>query len=125
MNSNYFSLELIEKYRMAGPRYTSYPTAVQFNTEFKAENYIEQLKASNQNNRDLSFYFHIPFCEQPCYYCACNKIITKNKAQADLYLDYLYKDISMQTEFINKNRRLMQIHFGGGTPTFLEKKKIR
>ena len=123
MNSNYFSLELIEKYRMAGPRYTSYPTAVQFNTEFKAENYIEQLKASNQNNRDLSFYFHIPFCEQPCYYCACNKIITKNKAQADLYLDYLYKDISMQTEFINKNRRLMQIHFGGGTPTFLEKKK--
>ena len=121
MNNNYFSLDLIEKYKMAGPRYTSYPTAVQFNNEFKAENYIEELKLSNQGNKDLSFYFHIPFCQNVCYYCACNKIITKNKTQAEEYLNYLYKDIKMQTDFINQNRPLMQIHFGGGTPTFIAK----
>lgn len=119
MTSHYFNAALIEKYRMSGPRYTSYPTAVQFSDHFTAQQHIAQLDASNHHPRDLSLYLHIPFCEHVCYYCACNKIITRNHAQADDYLRYLEKDIRWQLAHIDGSRRVVQLHLGGGTPTFI------
>lgn len=117
----YFDATLIEKYRMSGPRYTSYPTAVQFHDGFTATDYIAQLDASNTSKRDLSLYVHIPFCEHVCYFCGCNKIITRNHSQAAEYLTYLEKDIARQAAHIDNDRRVIQIHFGGGTPTFISK----
>jgi oxygen-independent coproporphyrinogen-3 oxidase len=116
-----FNLELIKKYDRAGPRYTSYPTAVVFNDEFNADNYIQQAKASNLTNKQqaLSLYFHIPFCDTLCFYCACNKIATKKRSKADIYLDYLDKEMAMHAALFAQDRMVEQMHFGGGTPTFL------
>jgi oxygen-independent coproporphyrinogen-3 oxidase len=116
-----FNLKLIQKYDTAGPRYTSYPTAVVFNQEFNATNYIKQAKLSNIVNakQALSLYFHIPFCDTLCFYCACNKIATKKRAKADIYLDYLEKEMAMHSKLYDKDRLVEQMHFGGGTPTFL------
>lgn len=117
--NRYFDAALIEKYRMSGPRYTSYPTAVQFTPSFDQAAYVHELEASNASGRDLSIYVHIPFCEHVCYFCACNKIITRNHRQASDYLEYLSKDIARQAEHIDPSRKVIQLHFGGGTPTFL------
>ncbi|MBP3195292.1 MAG: oxygen-independent coproporphyrinogen III oxidase [Cardiobacteriaceae bacterium] len=122
MQCSYFNSDLIAKYAMTGPRYTSYPTAVEFNDKYTEKERIADLTASNNTNRDLSLYIHIPFCEHVCYYCACNKIITKNHAQSDEYLKYLKKELTLQLKYIDsKKRKLQQLHFGGGTPTFLSK----
>lgn len=121
--NHYFNAALIDKYRMSGPRYTSYPTAVQFQPQFDETAYIDALKTSNTSRRDLSIYVHIPFCEHVCYYCACNKIITRNHAQAAQYLTYLHQDIARQAEHIDQTRRVIQLHFGGGTPTFISKEE--
>lgn len=117
--SHYFNAELIGKYHMSGPRYTSYPTAVQFSDTFSAADYVHHLKASNASGRDLSLYVHIPFCENLCYFCACNKIITRNHRQVEKYLRCLALDIAWQAEHIDRSRKVVQLHFGGGTPTFL------
>ena len=85
-----FDTELIKKYDIAGPRYTSYPTAVQFTEDFTEQDYREQAALSNQSRRDLSLYFHLPFCDTICYYCACNKVITKDRSKADPYLHALH-----------------------------------
>lgn len=114
--SAYLDKSLIEKYGIAGPRYTSYPTAVQFHDGFTAKDYEQALQVSNAKGRELSLYVHIPFCEHVCYYCACNKIITRNHAQAGEYLRYLALD---------GTRRVVQLHFGGGTPTFLNPDELR
>lgn len=123
--SHYLDKTLIHKYGIAGPRYTSYPTAVQFHERFTAADYEAALRASNAKGRDLSLYIHIPFCEHVCYYCGCNKIITRNHAQASEYLRYLELDISRQAALIDSTRRVVQLHFGGGTPTFLSPDEIR
>ncbi len=116
-----FNLELIKKYDKAGPRYTSYPTAVVFSEEFKAADYIKQAKASNQvhTGQAISLYFHIPFCDTLCFFCACNKIATKKREKADVYLDYLEKEMAIISKLYDKDRIVEQMHFGGGTPTFL------
>ena len=116
-----FNLELIKKYDKAGPRYTSYPTAVVFNESFTAQKYIEQAKLSNTSNKDrpISLYFHIPFCDTLCFFCACNKIATKKRDKADKYLDYLEKEMKILSDLYDKSRVVEQMHFGGGTPTFL------
>ncbi|MBV7435452.1 oxygen-independent coproporphyrinogen III oxidase [Cardiobacteriaceae bacterium TAE3-ERU3] len=119
----YFDAALIEKYSISGPRYTSYPTAVQFTEQFDADDYVQALKDSNASGRDLSLYVHIPFCRHVCYYCACNKIITRNTAQAAEYLRYLRMDIERQAAHIDRGRKVMQLHFGGGTPTFISKEE--
>ena len=118
--SQYFDAALIQKYSQSGPRYTSYPTAVEFHDRFTAADYTRHLDASNASKRDLSLYVHIPFCEHVCYYCGCNKIITHNHGQSDDYLDYLERDIARQAAHIDKTRRVIQLHLGGGTPTFLD-----
>ena len=120
-----FDTELIKKYDIAGPRYTSYPTAVQFTPDFTEHDYREQAALSNQSNRDLSLYFHLPFCDTICYYCACNKVITKDRSKADPYLQALHKEIAMQAELFDSSRKVNQLHWGGGTPTFINHQQMR
>jgi len=119
-----FDTDLIKKYDIAGPRYTSYPTAVQFTPEFTEQNYGEQAALSNQSKRDLSLYFHLPFCDTICYYCACNKVITKDRSKADPYLQALHKEIAMQAELFDSSRKVNQLHWGGGTPTFINHQQM-
>src|SRR3990172_1184821 len=114
-----FDSNLIKRYDVPCPRYTSYPTAVQFSKDYTAAHYIENAIQSNQSQKPLSLYFHIPFCDTLCYYCACNKIATKNRAKATEYLDYLYQEIKQQSQYFDPSRKVNQLHWGGGTPTFI------
>jgi len=119
-----FDTRLIQKYDIAGPRYTSYPTAVQFTPDFTEADYREQAARSNTSGRDLSLYFHLPFCDTICYYCACNKVITKDRSKADPYLESLHKEIAMQGELFDSSRKVNQLHWGGGTPTFISHQQM-
>ncbi|AXP08508.1 oxygen-independent coproporphyrinogen III oxidase [Campylobacter hepaticus] len=109
------------KYSKIGPRYTSYPTAVEFNTNFKYEEYIEILK--NQK-RDLSLYFHLPFCRSACYFCGCNVIYTSKEESKQRYLTYLFKELDILGSILDLKRNVVQMHFGGGTPTFFSAKQL-
>ncbi len=120
-----FDPTLIRKYDRSGPRYTSYPTAVQFHDGFGEGEYREQAAASNASGRPLSLYFHIPFCDTVCFYCACNKIITKNRRHAAPYLDHLHREIALQGALFDWNRPVTQLHWGGGTPTFISAEQMR
>lgn len=119
-----FDTALIRKYDIAGPRYTSYPTAVQFSPEFTEADYRQQAAQSNQSARDLSLYFHLPFCDTICYYCACNKVITKDRSKAIPYLETLHKEIAMQGQLFDSSRKVNQLHWGGGTPTFISHQQM-
>ncbi len=120
-----FDSALIRKYDKAGPRYTSYPTAVQFHDGFGEAEYREQAIASNASGRPLSLYVHIPFCDTVCFYCACNKIVTRNRRHAAPYLDHLYREIALQGALFNRARPVAQLHWGGGTPTFISAAEMR
>ncbi len=120
-----FDLPLINKYDQAGPRYTSYPTAPQFHEDFGEAEYRATAQQSNRSGRPLSLYFHIPFCDTVCFYCACNKIATKDRSMAVGYLDRLHREIAMQGELFDRGRRVEQLHWGGGTPTFLSREQMR
>lgn len=120
-----FNRQLVEKYDRPGPRYTSYPTAPQFSDSFGADEYAAAARNSNQNKqKPLSVYVHIPFCKSLCYYCACNKIITQKTQKAVEYLDYLVKEVEMQAKLFDKERKLTQLHLGGGTPTYLTTEQL-
>lgn len=119
-----FDTQLIKKYDIAGPRYTSYPTAVQFTPDFTEADYRAQAAQSNKSGRDLSLYFHLPFCDTICYYCACNKVITKDRTKANPYLEMLHKEIAMQGELFDSSRKVNQLHWGGGTPTFISHQQM-
>lgn len=114
-----FDLDLIRRYDQSGPRYTSYPTAVEFDESFDAAAYRAACERSNLSGRPLSLYFHIPFCDTVCFYCACNKIATKDRSLAPPYLERVYKELALQSELFDKSRVVEQLHWGGGTPTFL------
>ncbi len=116
-----FQPELIKRYDQSGPRYTSYPTAVQFTSDIGESDYANWARQSNQEPipKSLSLYFHIPFCNTVCFYCACNKIITANRKRAAPYLDRVHKEIEMQSTLFDQDRVVEQLHWGGGTPTFL------
>jgi oxygen-independent coproporphyrinogen-3 oxidase len=122
-----FDADLIRRYDKAGPRYTSYPTAVQFHDGFGETQYREMARNSNEHPvaQPLSLYFHIPFCATVCYYCACNKIITKNRSRAIPYLEHLYQEIALQGSLFDNNRKVEQLHWGGGTPTFINHEQMR
>ncbi len=120
-----FDTQLIKKYDIAGPRYTSYPTAVQFSEDFSEADYRQQAEKSNRSGRELSLYFHLPFCDTICYYCACNKVITKDRSKADPYLSTLHREIAMQAELFDRSRKVNQLHWGGGTPTFISHGQMR
>jgi len=117
-NKVIFSEELIRRYDTLGPRYTSYPTAVQFKDNIGASDYQDWVKYSNDDPipRSLSLYLHIPFCDTICYYCGCSKVITKDKSKARHYIDLLKKEIALQGALFAKDREVLQIHWGGGTP---------
>jgi len=125
-NKVVFDKELIRRYDTFGPRYTSYPTAVQFTTEYDAKDYLNWVKYSNEDPipAPLSLYLHIPFCDTICYYCGCSKVITKDKSKAEPYIKLLKKEIRLQGALFAKDREVTQIHWGGGTPTFLDDKQI-
>lgn len=112
---------LLNKYNTSGPRYTSYPTALEFNDTFSQQDYLQAIDTSK--NSELSLYVHIPFCHSLCYYCGCNKVVTRHRDKADIYLEYLAKEISARAPLF-KNYTVKQLHWGGGTPSFLTHKQI-
>jgi oxygen-independent coproporphyrinogen-3 oxidase len=118
-----FDAQLMTRYGQAGPRYTSYPTAPQFNREIAAHEYLQAAAQSEQALRrdPLSVYVHIPFCFSPCFYCGCHRVITRDVKRAERYLQYLKQEIQLRGRHFDRRRRVEQLHLGGGTPTFLPK----
>lgn len=119
--SQFFDKALLNKYNTSGPRYTSYPTALEFHDDFKHEDFINAVKTSK--NRELSLYVHIPFCHTLCYYCGCNKVITRHRDKADTYLEFLAQEIALQAPLF-ADYKVKQLHWGGGTPSFLTHEQI-
>ncbi len=118
-------MELARKYASQGPRYTSYPTAPQFRQDFPMQDYRDWQHTDGDHKRaPLSLYLHIPFCHDICYYCACNKIVTREKNIAQHYLSRLQREIDMQSELVGDQRPITQMHWGGGTPTYLDHAQI-
>src|ERR1035437_7284640 len=117
------SEDLLRRFDVSGPRYTSYPTADRFVEAFSAEDYTQALKLRRTGAAalalPLSLYVHIPFCESLCYYCACNKIITKHHDRSAPYLTYLSREVDLHTALLGVGQSVSQLHLGGGTPTFL------
>ncbi len=113
---------LINKYNVSGPRYTSYPTALSLSEGYDKHDLISAVESSQ--SRSLSLYIHIPFCSQLCYYCGCNKIITRHQSKADTYIDFLAKEIAAQAPLF-KHYSVEQLHLGGGTPTFLTPQQMK
>jgi oxygen-independent coproporphyrinogen III oxidase len=123
------SPEMLTRFDVPGPRYTSYPTADRFVEAFGEADYIQVLQ-QRQSGRvgqvpPLSLYVHIPFCESLCYYCACNKIITKHKDRASTYLRYLTKEVVLHSQHLGRGQPVSQLHLGGGTPTFMSDDELR
>ena len=118
--------ELLRRFDVAGPRYTSYPTADRFVEAFGAADYAAALvqRRDGPSNSPLSVYVHIPFCESLCYYCACNKIITKHHDHAKSYLQYLQREIALHLDVLGPGHPVSQLHLGGGTPTFLSDEEL-
>jgi oxygen-independent coproporphyrinogen III oxidase len=119
---------LINKYNRAAPRYTSYPTAPYFKEELvNREIYKKEVLriAGEDPNRPLSLYIHIPFCKQECYYCGCMRMITKDRSRAEVYLASLYQEIDMLGELFGQDKPVVQLHFGGGTPTYLDNQQLQ
>ena len=118
---------LLRRYDTPGPRYTSYPTAPQFSGAFGATQLREAAQASNGDPipRRLSIYVHVPFCLSPCFYCGCNRIITRDFGRSDGYLARLYREIDLVAALFDRDREVIQLHFGGGTPNFLRPEQLR
>ena len=122
-----FDSDLIRRYDKSGPRYTSYPTAAQFHAGIGEADYSRWASQSNEAipSRPLSLYFHLPFCDTVCFYCACNKIVTKNRRRAAPYLERLSREMSIQGNLFDHDRTVDQLHWGGGTPTFISHEEMR
>lgn len=116
-----WDLPLIQKYNYSGPRYTSYPTALEFNQQYSDGDFLAS--ANRYPQRPLSLYVHIPFCHKLCYFCGCNKLVTRQKHKADEYLTILEKEIAARAALF-AGRDVHQMHWGGGTPTYLDKAQI-
>ncbi|UNK58330.1 oxygen-independent coproporphyrinogen III oxidase [Pseudoxanthomonas daejeonensis] len=121
-----FDPQLLQRYDVPGPRYTSYPTAPQFTPGF-GESELRQVAAASNGDpipRPISLYLHIPFCTSPCFYCGCNRIITRDASRGAAYLTRLYREIAMASSMFDRDRDVEQVHFGGGTPNFLTPDQI-
>jgi oxygen-independent coproporphyrinogen-3 oxidase len=116
-----FDSDLIRKYDGFGPRYTSYPTADRFTERFASEQFVDSLleRAAGATMQPLSLYVHLPFCDTICYYCACNKVITKDHGRSEKYIRYLAKEVGIVCGLVDSASPVTQLHWGGGTPTFL------
>lgn len=121
-----FDRAIVEKYNVSGPRYTSYPTVLQFSAAFGEADYCRIARASNAAAPapNLSLYVHLPFCARLCYYCACNKVVTKKREQSVPYLEHLHREIAAHAALYDKTREVTQLHWGGGTPTFLSEAQM-
>ena len=119
------NLELVRKYNVPGPRYTSYPTAPRFTTDIGWTQLADYVRRNNATDRELSLYYHLPFCRSLCWFCGCTTVITKNQEASATYLNYLEKEMSLMQPLLNPRRKVTQMHFGGGTPTFLLADEIR
>ncbi len=117
--------QLLEKYSRPGPRYTSYPTAPYFHTGFTEADWLQELRTSQDATRGLSLYVHIPFCDTLCYYCGCNMVATGDYDKAQRYLAILDREMARVAELTVARRRVEQLHWGGGTPTYLKPADIR
>ena len=122
-----FDASLLRRYDRPGPRYTSYPTTPQFSMDFDERALREVIRESNGDPipRPLSIYVHVPFCLSPCFYCGCNRIITRDRSRAETYLARLYREIAMTATMFDRDREVVQLHFGGGTPNFLSTTQLR
>ena len=120
-----FDEALIKRYNQSGPRYTSYPTALEFDEKFTRNDYLAAVERSNLSKRNLSLYFHIPFCDTICFFCACSKVWTRDRSKAEPYLERLFKEIELQAELFDSDRIVDQLHWGGGTPTFINMDEMR
>ncbi len=109
--------EKFVKYSKPGPRYTSYPTAVEFGEDFGYDEYIQKL-SSQDSSKPLSLYFHLPFCRSACYFCGCNVVFTSKEDKKVRYIEYLKKELHILKEHLDTSKEVIQLHFGGGTPTF-------
>jgi oxygen-independent coproporphyrinogen-3 oxidase len=120
------TLELLRKYDRPGPRYTSYPTAVEFNEEYTEAQYRDRLaEADRRESEPLSLYVHLPFCEERCTYCGCNVVITKKHGIADAYLEHLEREIDLLASCLPNRRTVTQYHWGGGTPTYINVEQMQ
>ncbi len=115
-----FDLNMIKKYDTPAPRYTSYPPATELKEGFSTTDFQAAIAASNHRKSPLSLYFHIPFCQSACYFCGCNTVISNNKSIAEPYLEYLVQEIKNMANLIDSDRKVLQIHWGGGTPNYLD-----
>jgi len=119
-------LNKFKKYDKPGPRYTSYPTAPQFNEAFTHKDYVNEIIKSNgsEDHPDLSLYFHLPYCDTLCYFCGCNMLISRNRDRINEYINYLQKEIDLLKKYLSPERKVAQHHWGGGTPTHLNPDEI-
>src|SRR5580765_3256637 len=118
-------LDLVQKYNVAGPRYTSYPPATKFTDALTWPDLAERILENNRTERDFSLYYHIPFCETLCWLCGCTTVITLNHKHGQTYIDYLEKEMAQMSTMLNPRRKVSPLHWGGGSPTFLSPDEIR
>ncbi|MEW6302879.1 MAG: oxygen-independent coproporphyrinogen III oxidase [Verrucomicrobiota bacterium] len=118
-------LDLVKKYSVPGPRYTSYPPATQFTGEFDESALLAAIAQNNRTRRPLSLYLHLPFCQSLCWYCGCTTVITTQQNKSAQYLDYLGRELDWMGRLLNREREVVQLHYGGGTPTFLLPDELR
>ena len=112
------------KYSKPGPRYTSYPTALEFKDSFDVNAYITELEGQDKN-APISLYFHLPFCRSACYFCGCNVVFTSKEDKKERYIDYLEKEMKILSSHVDMSREVIQMHFGGGTPTFFDEVQLK
>ena len=117
-----FKPELVRRYDGAGPRYTSYPTAPRFSSQFGPGQLLKSIRDSNEDPipRSLSLYAHIPFCFSPCFYCGCNRIISRDAGRKQAYLEHMLREIALLAPLFDRDREVVQLHLGGGTPNSLD-----
>lgn len=119
-----FDADLLRRYDRPGPRYTSYPTAPHFTSAFGTQELLRHIAAGNAAGTPLSLYVHVPFCLNPCFYCGCNRVITRDKTRGEDYLQHLLREIDLMGALIDPQREVLQLHLGGGTPNFLAPEAI-
>src|SRR5690348_16093299 len=122
-----FAADVLRKYDLPGPRYTSYPTAPHFGAHFDETMLREHIRSSNAEPipRALSLYVHVPYCFSPCFYCGCNRIVTHDRSKGLKYVGRLVREIALAGSLFDRDREVVQLHFGGGTPNFLEPRELR
>lgn len=127
LNTLHVDIDMLKKYDRPGPRYTSYPTAPYFHEGVGSKEFTDHIRRDDRNKsgEDISLYFHLPFCDTLCYFCGCNMLVTRNRERIETYIEYLEKEMALLRPLINTDRRVRQLHWGGGTPTHLSPDQIR